>query len=879
MRQILNGVFVMTLATAVSAAYGDYPADKTWTANPAAPSGTQRIQDQNGAFPGWDPEIQSGSTVTYNHPEIVGNLAAERDILSPLPGTGTPPQPVRTKLKYRSDRWTTFDGTQKLSITWQMYIPQVDPPPTYVFAAVKIRNANYRLRLRLKENVTGQDGCLLSGWVADKDGSSGSITVTGGKRVPNSAAERYLPMTMDAWHTIRVDMDPNGAWDAWIDGGGSDHKHLSGTAASGGGNYIQFGLTDGDAVVDKEFSTAYVAWGNGDSQIPAPPSATQETCSNGNVDDDGDGKADCADTDCDCSAVPPACGGIDDQIFENFNVYFTPDPVMSGRVPPNWERAGYSVPGYSDGDPTVPPGASAHDLAPYSATPGPYYFFDPGPYENAESDPDIKDLVVGQCIADCVALGNPQPYCENACNNIIPIANLIRPTQPLHMNLDLWEVNPECIDKGGTNESCYAGSIIVQRPGKVDDLASLPIDWTQPVTLSVDVGGIDLGTDDGRGGKWETAISYPGYQPQDASQSAIEWGHDSATGNTNYGTPDDYDTITLTLAPGQGAPAGPTTLILAVNFDYTDLDLVNNRRNKICEAFFENVRISYLPDLTKPLILLDKVKLRHDIGVGQAIPDDTFTITNGMSGTTLNYTATDDADWLTLVNGTGTSTGEPDVVTVQYDTAGMTSGDYTGTITVTWPGMDKSPATITVRVHVGPSIDLSTGVLNHTVTIGENVPPATFTVTNVGAGYLEYTISDGAGWLSVSPDTFTPPGLANGESDQITVTYDTASLLVGTYTATITVSDPNLPPASETIDVRVVVTLARPDFDGDNDVDQMDFAMFQACFSGTGFPATAGFCADLADLNGDAYVDSIDNTLFEGCASGPGVPFNHDCLP
>ncbi len=866
MRQILNGVFVTTLATAVSAAYGDWPASKTYQADTGDP---KLVTDEDGAFPGWVISDQD-PTWTQTPPGTVGGLPAEQD------------QTVDGKLKYSTSGsdWTFTPGVGvTTAIKWKVYISS-SMMTSSSMPGVQIGNGTWRYQLAFKPKVAGTTSdCSLSGWVE----ADNTKIDAGGKRIPNDPSKRYLPMTMDAWHTIRFQVSPDGAggskFDAWLDEdeGLSDWNHISGTTTKDSGStYAQWGVlsTVSNTVA---FATNFVAWGQ-DGEVPDLPFTTMELCSNG-IDDDGDWKADCADSSCDCSPVPPECGGIANQIFENFNVYFTPDPVMSGRVPPNWERAGYNVPGYSDGDPTVPPGASAHDLAPYSATPGPYYFFDPGPYENAESDPDIKDLVVGQCIADCVALGNPQPYCENACNNIIPIANLIRPTQPLHMNLDLWKVNPECIDKGGTNESCYAGSIIVQRPGKVDDLASLPIDWTQPVTLSVDVGGIDLGTDDGRGGKWETAISYPGYQPQDASQSAIEWGHDSATGNTNYGTPDDYDTITLTLAPGQGAPAGPTTLILAVNFDYTDLDLVNNRRNKICEAFFENVRISYLPDLTKPLILLDKVKLRHDIGVGQAIPDDTFTITNGMSGTTLNYTATDDADWLTLVNGTGTSTGEPDVVTVQYNTAGMTSGDYTGTITVTWPGMDKSPATITVRVHVGPSIDLSTGVLNHTVTIGENVPPATFTVTNVGAGYLEYTISDDAGWLSVSPDTFTPPGLANGESDQITVTYDTASLLVGTYTATITVSDPNLPPASETIDVRVVVTLARPDFDGDNDVDQMDFAMFQACFSGTGFPATAGFCADLADLNGDAYVDSIDNTLFEGCASGPGVPFNHDCLP
>ncbi|MHC4443438.1 MAG: sulfatase family protein [Planctomycetota bacterium] len=59
----------------------------------------------------------------------------------------------------------------------------------------------------------------------------------------------------------------------------------------------------------------------------------------------------------------------------------------------------------------------------------------------------------------------------------------------------------------------------------------------------------------------------------------------------------------------------------------------------------------------------------------------------------------------------------------------------------------------------------------------------------------------------------------------------------------------------------------RGDMDGDNDVDQEDFGLFQACFSGTGMPAEAG-CED-ATLDVDNDVDLDDFTIFQGCMAGP----------
>lgn len=76
------------------------------------------------------------------------------------------------------------------------------------------------------------------------------------------------------------------------------------------------------------------------------------------------------------------------------------------------------------------------------------------------------------------------------------------------------------------------------------------------------------------------------------------------------------------------------------------------------------------------------------------------------------------------------------------------------------------------------------------------------------------------------------------------------------------------------------------DADRDHDVDQSDFATFQACFTGESGGILNPDCG-LFDRDdggvGDGDIDRDDLLAFEDCATGPGVPFdpNHpgDCVP
>lgn len=107
-----------------------------------------------------------------------------------------------------------------------------------------------------------------------------------------------------------------------------------------------------------------------------------------------------------------------------------------------------------------------------------------------------------------------------------------------------------------------------------------------------------------------------------------------------------------------------------------------------------------------------------------------------------------------------------------------------------------------------------------------------------------------------SSDTFTHAGLANGQRMYYAAfTYNADR----EYSAGVNVA---------------AMALSVADFDGDGDVDQEDFGLFQACYSGSFTPLEAPRCEEM-NLDGDIDVDSEDFALFLGCVAGsamsPGV--------
>lgn len=177
----------------------------------------------------------------------------------------------------------------------------------------------------------------------------------------------------------------------------------------------------------------------------------------------------------------------------------------------------------------------------------------------------------------------------------------------------------------------------------------------------------------------------------------------------------------------------------------------------------------------------------------------TLTISN-TGGGTLNWTASDNAAWLTLSTASGTGNG-PTTLTV--NTATLTAGSYNALITLSAPGATSVtvPVALTVTTApVAPAIGVSPISLSFTAQQG-GTNPATqaLAISNTGGGTLTWTASDDAAWLSVSPAS----GTGNGPA---TVTAILGTLATGTYNGLITLSATGASPVS--VPVSLTVTAA-----------------------------------------------------------------------
>lgn len=172
-----------------------------------------------------------------------------------------------------------------------------------------------------------------------------------------------------------------------------------------------------------------------------------------------------------------------------------------------------------------------------------------------------------------------------------------------------------------------------------------------------------------------------------------------------------------------------------------------------------------------------------------------------------------------------------------------------------------------------PIIALDKSAIDRAKLLGSTLTNDSFTVTNAGSDgtVLDYDVTDDATWLSVSPTQ----GSSTGESDTITISYDGPAIPYGLNTATITVSGDALN-SPQTIDVTVEVGTIGPDLDGDWDVDQVDYGLFQECYSGDGVPVTAA-CVE-TKLDEDDDCDQEDFLIFQGCVTGPGGMADPACV-
>ncbi len=195
-----------------------------------------------------------------------------------------------------------------------------------------------------------------------------------------------------------------------------------------------------------------------------------------------------------------------------------------------------------------------------------------------------------------------------------------------------------------------------------------------------------------------------------------------------------------------------------------------------------SVRLPSSGSFTGPTVGVPKMNTNlgdHDFGTvnqGNSPASYSFFVKNEDSGS-LDWYASASPSWLRVSPSSGTSTGEPDYITVSVPDTSLMEGRYTGTVTVTtFDGGETHSGTMDINVVI-PDEDEPVLVADPNHDFGEVSPGAvkqwTFSIRNSGTGTLDWSISDDSSWVTVLPST---GSTAEGSVSYVTVTADTSSL-------------------------------------------------------------------------------------------------------
>jgi hypothetical protein len=169
-------------------------------------------------------------------------------------------------------------------------------------------------------------------------------------------------------------------------------------------------------------------------------------------------------------------------------------------------------------------------------------------------------------------------------------------------------------------------------------------------------------------------------------------------------------------------------------------------------------------------------------------------------------------------------------------------------------------------------LEVSTTQIGRTGFVGQPLSDGTFTVASGGTDTLQYTVTDDADWLEVTPAT----GSVGSQPQSLTISYSPQDLKPGLYNAAITVSSEQAYNSPQTISVELNIQTAAADLDRDGDVDMSDFGRMQNCLSGPYNNQSDPAC-QAAKLDTDDDVDDKDVDALKDCLSGTSVSPDPAC--
>ncbi len=202
---------------------------------------------------------------------------------------------------------------------------------------------------------------------------------------------------------------------------------------------------------------------------------------------------------------------------------------------------------------------------------------------------------------------------------------------------------------------------------------------------------------------------------------------------------------------------------------------------------------------------LTRTYLEANTDYGANAESQSFYVYNSGSGT-VTYSVTDDVGWLDCNYSVNTASTTANLVTVNYTTAGLASGTHTATITVDGGSAGTKTIAVTLTVNATPVLSVSPSSISVAGIEGVAGPNSSFTITNIGEGTADYSVSSVESWLNFTPSS----GTVGLERDSISIEFDATGLTPGVYTDTITINSTSATNAP--LNISVTFTVDHADF-------------------------------------------------------------------
>ncbi len=216
--------------------------------------------------------------------------------------------------------------------------------------------------------------------------------------------------------------------------------------------------------------------------------------------------------------------------------------------------------------------------------------------------------------------------------------------------------------------------------------------------------------------------------------------------------------------------------------------------------------------LTRPVIWVNAFELAFAAFQAGNNPASQMLQVKNAGQNTLKYAIASDADWLTVENNSGDSSGQTNEHSVLVDKSSLTSQEepYIAHLTITSAEAYNNPQKITVSLSLSteppPRIKVSPKNLNFNCPLGTNPPSKTIAVENSGSGTLRFDVVPDANWIQADPSS----AQVKDGSRNIEVSAKAKNLSVGTYSGSVKIVDPLATNNPQEVTVTLTITEEPP---------------------------------------------------------------------